>query len=138
MRKSRGRCNALRSWIGRIACVGFITELLAITWPPCLKSAGTQALDRLSVFVAFVRFARWAVIDSLCTLNNRKANQFRIAKRRGMRGFRDDNLWLKKHAVGQWITVFTVFVRVPVVNQIRTYWWCNPPKIGRQRMCPAR
>ena len=29
-------------------------------------------------------------------------------------------------------------IPVPVVNQIRTYWWCNPPKIGRQRMCPAR
>jgi transposase len=26
---------------------------------------------------------------------------------------------------------------VPVVNQIRTYWWCSPPRIGRQRMCPA-
>jgi hypothetical protein len=23
---------------------------------------------------------------------------------------------------------------VPVVNQIRTFWWCKPPKIGRQRM----
>src|SRR6266404_5175733 len=27
---------------------------------------------------------------------------------------------------------------VPVVNQIRTYWWCSPPRIGRQRMCPVR
>src|SRR6202022_1489787 len=27
---------------------------------------------------------------------------------------------------------------VPVVNQIRTYWWCSPPRIGRQRICPAR
>jgi hypothetical protein len=26
---------------------------------------------------------------------------------------------------------------VPVVNQIRTYWWCSPPRIGRPRMCPA-
>src|ERR1700676_1810369 len=26
---------------------------------------------------------------------------------------------------------------VPVVNQIRTYWWCSPPRIGRQRICPA-
>src|SRR5258708_2511400 len=26
---------------------------------------------------------------------------------------------------------------VPVVNQIRTYWWWSPPRIGRQRMCPA-
>jgi len=26
---------------------------------------------------------------------------------------------------------------VPVVNQIRTYWWCSPPRIGRQQMCPA-
>src|SRR5258705_13776483 len=23
---------------------------------------------------------------------------------------------------------------VPVVNQIRTYWWCSPPRTGRQRM----
>ena len=22
-------------------------------------------------------------------------------------------------------------------NQIRTYWWCSPPRIGRQRICPA-
>src|SRR5712692_9705846 len=27
---------------------------------------------------------------------------------------------------------------VPVVNQIRTYWWCSPPRTGRQRMLPAR
>jgi hypothetical protein len=26
---------------------------------------------------------------------------------------------------------------VPIVNQIRTYWWCSPPRIGRQRMRPA-
>jgi hypothetical protein len=26
---------------------------------------------------------------------------------------------------------------VPVLNQIRTYWWCNAPNIGRQRMYPA-
>src|SRR5260370_41918119 len=26
---------------------------------------------------------------------------------------------------------------VPVVNQIRTYWWCSPPRIRRQRMVPA-
>jgi hypothetical protein len=26
---------------------------------------------------------------------------------------------------------------VPVANQIRTYWWCSPPRIGRQRMSPA-
>src|ERR1700688_2044940 len=26
---------------------------------------------------------------------------------------------------------------VPVVNQIRTYWWCSPPRTGRQRMVPA-
>jgi|SRR5258708_2554560 len=25
----------------------------------------------------------------------------------------------------------------PVENQIRTYSWCNPPRIGRQRMRPA-
>ena len=27
---------------------------------------------------------------------------------------------------------------VPVDNQIRKYWWCSPPRIGRQRICPAR
>src|SRR5260370_31207103 len=27
---------------------------------------------------------------------------------------------------------------VPVVNQIRIYWWCSPPRTGRQRMCPVR
>src|SRR3981081_1930272 len=27
---------------------------------------------------------------------------------------------------------------VRVENQIRTYWWCSPPRIGRQRICPAR
>src|SRR5258708_2016484 len=27
---------------------------------------------------------------------------------------------------------------VPVENQIRTYWSCSPPRIGRQRICPAR
>src|SRR6266404_6925385 len=26
---------------------------------------------------------------------------------------------------------------VPVVNQIRTYWGCSPPRTGRQRMVPA-
>src|SRR5260370_37737479 len=26
---------------------------------------------------------------------------------------------------------------VPVVNQIRTYWWRSPPRTGRQRMVPA-
>jgi len=26
---------------------------------------------------------------------------------------------------------------VAVVNQIRTYWWCSPPRTGRQRMVPA-
>jgi len=25
----------------------------------------------------------------------------------------------------------------PVVNQIRTYWWCSPPRTGRQKMVPA-
>jgi hypothetical protein len=29
-------------------------------------------------------------------------------------------------------------VAVPVVNQIRIYWWCSPPRTGRQRMCPVR
>jgi hypothetical protein len=27
---------------------------------------------------------------------------------------------------------------VPVENQIRTYWWCSPPRIGRPRIRPAR
>src|SRR5258705_12208752 len=27
---------------------------------------------------------------------------------------------------------------VTVVNQIRTYWWCSPPRTGRQSMGPAR
>lgn len=27
---------------------------------------------------------------------------------------------------------------MPVENQTRTYWWCSPPRIERQRMCPAR
>ena len=27
---------------------------------------------------------------------------------------------------------------VPVANQIRTYWWCSPPRTGRQSMLPAR
>jgi hypothetical protein len=27
--------------------------------------------------------------------------------------------------------------RVPVENQIRTYSWCKPPRIGRQRIRPA-
>jgi hypothetical protein len=27
---------------------------------------------------------------------------------------------------------------VPVVNQIRTYWWCNPPKIGRDAQAILR
>src|SRR5882762_11742941 len=26
---------------------------------------------------------------------------------------------------------------VPVVNQLRTYWWCSSPRTGRQRMVPA-
>jgi hypothetical protein len=30
-----------------------------------------------------------------------------------------------------WVIVVTV------VNQIRTYWWCSPPRTGRQRMVPA-
>src|SRR5258705_7201130 len=27
---------------------------------------------------------------------------------------------------------------VPVEYQIRTYWWCSPPRIGRQRIFPTR
>src|SRR6202043_2925634 len=26
---------------------------------------------------------------------------------------------------------------VPVANQLRTYLWCSPPRIGRQRIGPA-
>jgi HupE / UreJ protein len=26
---------------------------------------------------------------------------------------------------------------VPTANQIRVYWWCSPPRIGRQRMRPT-
>src|ERR1700721_4533193 len=26
---------------------------------------------------------------------------------------------------------------VPVANQLRTYLWCSPPRIGRQRIRPA-
>ena len=26
---------------------------------------------------------------------------------------------------------------VPTANQIRLYWWCSPPRIGRQRMRPT-
>ena len=32
----------------------------------------------------------------------------------------------------------TTLLAVPVVNQIRIYWWCSPPRTGRQRMCPDR
>jgi ribosomal protein L37E len=28
-------------------------------------------------------------------------------------------------------------IGMPVENQMRTYSWCNPPRIGRQRMRPA-
>jgi hypothetical protein len=31
-----------------------------------------------------------------------------------------------------------VSIPVPVVNQIRIYWWCSPPRTGRPRMCPVR
>jgi hypothetical protein len=27
--------------------------------------------------------------------------------------------------------------RAQTHRQIRTYWWCSPPRTGRQRMCPA-
>jgi hypothetical protein len=26
---------------------------------------------------------------------------------------------------------------VPVGNQIRAYWWCNPPRIGTDRIRPT-
>jgi hypothetical protein len=29
-----------------------------------------------------------------------------------------------------------IYLPVPVENQIRTYWWCNPPRIGVGRMRP--
>jgi alkylation response protein AidB-like acyl-CoA dehydrogenase len=32
---------------------------------------------------------------------------------------------------------FGIMIPVPVANQIRTYWWCSPPRIGWQRMSPA-
>ena len=40
---------------------------------------------------------------------------------------------------GMWIGTapFCSGSPVSVANQIRTYWWCSPPRIGRQRMCPA-
>ncbi len=28
-------------------------------------------------------------------------------------------------------------VEVPTANQIRAYWWCSPPRIGRQRIRPT-
>jgi hypothetical protein len=30
-----------------------------------------------------------------------------------------------------------VITPVPTANQIRAYWWCSPPRIGRQRMRPT-
>src|SRR5712671_5165784 len=32
----------------------------------------------------------------------------------------------------------SLLLAVLVVNQIRIYWWCSPPRNGRQRMCPVR
>jgi hypothetical protein len=40
-------------------------------------------------------------------------------------------IWAIDHAA------FPGAMAVPVVNQIRTYWWCSPPRTGRQRMVPA-
>ena len=42
-------------------------------------------------------------------------------------------------AFGNWRAKFKAEPQlpVPVVNQIRTYWWCSPPRTGRQRMVPA-
>ena len=37
--------------------------------------------------------------------------------------------------LGKLMLMFTA--GVPVENQIRTYSWCNPPRIGRQRIRPA-
>src|SRR6266404_444622 len=34
--------------------------------------------------------------------------------------------------------LITKYILVPVANQIRIYWWCSPPRTGRQRMCPVR
>jgi hypothetical protein len=38
----------------------------------------------------------------------------------------------------KWRAAAALFRPVPVVNQIRIYWWCSPPRTGRQRMCPVR
>jgi hypothetical protein len=42
----------------------------------------------------------------------------------------NDNLIIS-HLDDEWRTA------VPTANQIRTYWWCSPPRIGRQRMRPT-
>jgi transposase len=48
--------------------------------------------------------------------------------------------WLKQDdAFALWpiLAIWPPNLGVPVVNQIRTYWWCSPPRTGRQRMVPA-
>jgi uncharacterized protein (DUF983 family) len=40
------------------------------------------------------------------------------------------------YAPPAWLQL-AIWLPVPVVNQLRTYWWCSPPRTGRQRMVPA-
>ncbi len=51
----------------------------------------------------------------------------------------DDGIWLVSfmHYDLGYFDLEQKTVPVPVENQIRTYSWCNPPRIGRQRMRPA-
>ena len=66
---------------------------------------------------------------------------------RTIESLEQENAWLKeqlsamvpapaRHGVYV-ITMMALAPAVPVVNQIRTYWWCSPPRTGRQRMVPA-
>ncbi len=43
-----------------------------------------------------------------------------------------------EHEAAEWQAAMEALILVPVANQIRTYWWCSPPRTGRQRMLPAR
>jgi hypothetical protein len=54
---------------------------------------------------------------------------------RAGRGFENEIVELIARDLGS--TVDYTLCVVPVVNQIRTYWWCSPPRTGRQRMVPA-
>jgi len=57
-----------------------------------------------------------------------------LAENRTARSFRQLRRF---HHVINSDKVFGTHTTVPVVNQIRRYWWCNPPSIGQQLMCPA-